>query len=235
MREISEFLSSIDNFSDVNYYRGHADTQWALLPSLARIDVSSINTSSIGIWNSYEWSNLEREILRAFEKHGCSLLKTPPKNSLEWLIHAQHHGLPTRLLDWSLNPLKALFFAVENPELDHLDGAVFGVSVMTNFVMDKYVEIQNIGKITGFNSSSLNMRVAAQEGCFTLSPMPGGLNSFTEVKVDRNSVDYLGKYEIPKESKPALRKQLHKLGVTHKFLFPDLDGLAKSIKRDFGL
>jgi hypothetical protein len=230
MREISEFLKTIDSFGYVNYYRGHADNSWDLLPSLSRTEVSSID-----VFNCPNWSDLEREILRAFEKHGCSIINTPPKNSLEWLIHAQHHGLPTRLLDWSSNPLKALFFAVENPELDCLDGVVFGASVVTNFVMDKYVEIDQHNKIIGFHSSSLNKRVTAQEGCFTLTPLPDDWGDFMKVEADNNSLDYLGRCPIPKENKPALRKQLKKLGVTHQFLFPDLDGLAKSIKRDFGL
>ncbi|MCR9421887.1 FRG domain-containing protein [Vibrio sp. RM-69-4] len=230
MIEITEFLKAIDSFGYVNYYRGHADVNWKLIPSLARTQASSID-----VWNCSQWADLEVEILRAFEKHGCSIIETPPRNQLEWLIHAQHHGLPTRLLDWSSNPLKALFFAVENPALDHLDGVVFGASVVTNFVMDKYVEINQHNKIIGFHSSSLNKRVAAQEGCFTLTPIPDGWGKFVEVEENNLSVDYLRKYEIPKEHKPVLRKQLKTLGITHQFLFPDFDGLAMSIKRDFGL
>lgn len=227
MVEVTEFLKKIDNFGCVNYYRGHADVNWKLLPSLARTQTASEDV--------LEWGDLEAQILRDFEKHGCSIIETPAKNQLEWMIHAQHHGLPTRLLDWSSNPLKALFFAVEDPKFDHLDGMVFGVSVVTNFVADKFVEINKYNKIVGFHSSSLNKRVAAQEGCFTLTPLPKDRGGFMEVDDRTNSIDYLGRYRIPKEHKPALRKQLKRLGITHQFLFPDLDGLATSIKRDLML
>ncbi|WP_413700849.1 FRG domain-containing protein [Psychromonas sp. KJ10-10] len=230
MHEINEFLKAIDNFEYVSYFRGHSDLTWELVPSIARMNPASLN-----IPEHAHWSGLECDILREFEKHGCSIFKKAPQNELEWLIHAQHHGLPTRLLDWSTNPLKALFFAVEDPSYDHLDGVVYGVEPKLNFVMEKFVELNKFDMIIGFHSSSLNHRVTAQEGSFTLSPLPNKWEPFTEIQPDNKSVDYLASYIIPKEHKSKLRKQLKKLGITHKFMFPDLDGLAKSIKRNYGL
>ncbi|AUJ35188.1 FRG domain-containing protein [Vibrio vulnificus] len=230
MREISEYLEAVGQFEDVSYYRGHADSTWKLLPSLARIDTSVLNTNRF-----INWLGLEVDIMRDFEKHGSSLLQSPPKNELEWLIHAQHHGLPTRLLDWSTNPLKALFFAVENPAYDHVDGVIFGVEPVLNYVMERFVSVTKPNKIIGFYSSSLNNRVIAQEGCFTIYPLPEKWDCFTEITENNGSVDYLASYIVPKEHKPKLRKQLDTLGINHKFMFPDLDGLAKSIVRTIGL
>ncbi|ELB2183331.1 FRG domain-containing protein [Vibrio parahaemolyticus] len=230
MREISEFLEAVGQFDHVSYYRGHSDAAWQLLPSIARINVSAIDTDE-----HIHWKGLELDIMRQFEKHGSSLLHKSPKNDLEWLIHAQHHGLPTRLLDWSTNPLKALFFAVENPAYDHVDGVLFGVEPALNYVMERFVDISKNRNIIGFYSSSLNNRVIAQEGCFTIYPLPNKWESFTEIEAENDTVEYLSSYVVPKEHKPALRKQLNLLGITHKFMFPDLDGLAKSIVRDIGL
>lgn len=230
MREISCFLNAINDFGYVSYYRGHGDASWVLLPSIARLESSNIN--------KYRFVNLhvlELYMMREFEKHGCSLLSSAPKNELEWLIHAQHHGIPTRLLDWTTNPLKALFFAVENPNYDHVDGQLFGVSPVLNFVMERFVDTQKYDEIIGFHSSSLNSRVIAQEGCFTIHPLPNKWDSFPYISKESGTVEHLVSYVIPKEHKPALREQLKKLGITHKFMFPDLDGLAKSIVRDIGL
>ncbi|EJL6481662.1 FRG domain-containing protein [Vibrio cholerae] len=230
MREISEFLNAVGGFEEVSYYRGHADINWELLPSIARID-----TSLIDVDEYIHWRGLELDIMREFEKHGSSLLSKTPKNDLEWLIHAQHHGLPTRLLDWSTNPLKALFFAVENPLHDNVDGVLFGVAPKLNYVLERFVDVSKEDKIVGFHSSSLNSRVFAQEGCFTIFPTPKKWATFTPIGMDNGTVDKLSKYVVPKEHKAALRKQLTRLGISHKFMFPDLDGLAKSIVRSVGL
>ncbi|EPN4952081.1 FRG domain-containing protein [Vibrio diabolicus] len=230
MREISEFLQSVDAFEYVSYYRGHGDISWQLLPSIARIDHSVINVSE-----HLHWAGLELDLMREFEKYRCALLSKMPENELEWLIHAQHHGLPTRLLDWSTNPLKALFFAVENPDYDNVDGIVFGVEPALNFVMERFLGANKFDKIVGFHSSSLNNRVLAQEGCFTLFPLPEKWEPFTQISSSNNTVDYLASYVVPKEHKVALRKQLQTLGITHRFMFPDLDGLAKSIVKNIGL
>lgn len=60
-----------------------------------------------------------------FEKYSVSYKDYRPIPYLDKLVDAQHFGLPTRLVDWTTNPLKGLFFAVENSEFDAVNEAVY--------------------------------------------------------------------------------------------------------------
>ena len=97
-------------------FRGQSDVTWPLIPSIARM---------FDKLDGYEnWNVFEDDILQRFRKYSTPFINKTPINRFEWMVIAQHHGLPTRLLDWTTNPLKGLFFAVENPS-HNCDGAVW--------------------------------------------------------------------------------------------------------------
>ncbi len=133
IRNIVEFRKFLDQnlqFRQDNYiYRGHGDKDWELKPRIARRgEKQRIYNLDENIFLIHEREFLE-EFVNKYKRH--SDLKYTPPNLLETLMTARHFGFPTRLLDWTSNPLIALFFAVY--EEWNKDGIVwcFDTSIQT--------------------------------------------------------------------------------------------------------
>src|SRR4051794_14108420 len=94
--DLVKALHELMHTGDARWFRGHADSTWKLLPSLARLP------------NKIE---AELALIKRFKQNAYSIGDVPPESEdWRWLFLMQHHGAPTRLLDWSENPLVALYF-----------------------------------------------------------------------------------------------------------------------------
>ncbi|MGD0547872.1 MAG: FRG domain-containing protein [Terracidiphilus sp.] len=80
------------------WFRGHANHSWHLEPSLARSGKLVA----------------ELQLMKQFKQNAFQFLDVPPQDEHEWIFLMQHYAIPTRLLDWTENPLIGLYFAVQD-------------------------------------------------------------------------------------------------------------------------
>lgn len=201
------------------FFRGQG-MDWPLLPTIARDGADSLA--------------LEREkvLLRAFKRQAPLYSSMAPANDWEWLALAQHHGLPTRLLDWTRNPLAALWFALDQASTQ--PAVVWMFEPNDAYVIKEGAETGSpfAGTYTQiYEPRHISPRIRAQDGAFTVHKFSAKSQRF--VALERNNVqkERLSKVTIPQELFENTRLNLEGCGVHAASLFPNLDGLAKRLTR----
>jgi len=193
--------------------------------------------------------NKERTFNRQFRRMSSSLV--PARLDIVSLYFlAQHHGLPTRLMDWTMNPLSALFFAASGSSED--DGVIFVMNPkdLGSFAEMRDSKVEDVIKAVfddrsvPFESTIIPLlpdlyagRMLQQSSCFTLHTPPLWLNDQTlslqdeaTYSVTPTAITNVTKYVVPKEAKLTVRLMLRRLGITDATLFPDLEHVASEIK-----
>lgn len=189
-------------------FRGHSNSNYELKTSLGRCDSFYGRTIQ----------QLEKRLLKLFKESSLPYLEHKPSSELEWLAVAQHFGLPTRLLDWSYNPLVATYFAVEdNPEDD---GALFMLSGCSTIQNPDTFKIGTLKKVQKYRPPYITSRIQNQSGLFTIHNNPEEV--FTHEKMK--------KVIIPKEVKRDIKRTLFKYGINQRMIYPGLEGIAKDLK-----
>src|ERR1041385_1950582 len=135
-------------------YRGVRNANYKLIPKVGR-------------FRAYTKS-LEQDILYQFKRHAFPYLEYDLQNDWEWLATAQHHGLPTRLLDWTANPLVAAFFATEGQK--ETDAAIHVLNAAYIINVTKVRSPFRVKKVEIFQPTHITRRIAVQAGHFTVHP-----------------------------------------------------------------
>ena len=192
-------------------FRGVSDASYKLIPKVGRIFEALEDADRL------EW---EQRIFWSFKRRAVPYLgEWKPSNEWEWLALAQHHGLPTRLLDWTDNPLVALYFAVVEHTESNSAVYVFraGRSTAYPHLNTSPFEMKDVIK---YSPPHLATRISAQDGIFTVHPEPS--EPFMSNDISR--------FVIPSTMRSDFRSILNTYGITPGRLFPDLDGLTKEIE-----
>lgn len=206
MEYISQFLQQI-NLGDNFIYRGHSDYRWVLTPSVGR--------HYKGPWGDVlEW---ELRALMEFKNRAIPHLKYNPKTDIEWLCLMQHHGLSTRLLDFTTNPLIALFFASDPSLLE--DGEFIIAQYGRSYENVSDDNLFNRTHSFAYHPPHINERIIGQQGCFVYASVP---NQPLEHR-------RISRLRVKREYKRFIRQELTSIGISHALLFPGIDGICNDL------
>ena len=229
------------------WYRGLPSAELSLLPTLHREGIPV---------------ELEDQLMNRFLQNAHEFLDVRPQGEWEWMLLARHHGLPSRLLDWTENPLAGLFFAAgdESDGYTQTDGALWclsprdlnelgNVSTPTHVLpmFRDEIEIPTSDEVlNNYRTSSVRSATleqprppAAAISIRTNKRIQAQLGVFTIHHSDTKPLEkwedgsFLWRYIVPKGAKALLRDELRLAGVSSLTLFPDLDNVAREAKRGY--
>ncbi len=221
--QLSDFIEYLEQHCDydLSLFRGQREDK-DLLPRIARVGL-----------RDPESLQFENKMMQAFQREAVTYLSPSPTNMWDWLAIAQHHGLPTRYLDWTKNPLAALWFAIRNPaEQKDLDCVVWIFHPEENdYIQEPETSPSpfDVKRTMVFEPRHVTPRIRAQEGIFTVHRFMETTKQFVPLQQQKNYYKKLSKILIDPINFPPIRFDLDRCGVHASSLFPDLEGVAKRV------
>lgn len=235
IQSVSDLIALLDSWDRRSrpWFRGQVDKGWSLVPS--------------GLRNA-SWIKHEGDMLKRFRQEVAGRASVQPAHDWDWVCLAQHHRLPTRLLDWTTNPLIGLYFAVERDDGHDgkADGRLFALDPYElnriSFGSDNVLLLgadqdlndyllaspsqQKRGPVAVVAQQTFG-RLIAQSGVFTLShhldaqPLADALGPA------------LSSWRVPLEKKERIRNELEALNIHSASVYLELDSFATRIRESY--
>jgi len=259
-RTFSEFIEIVEReqgncgSSGQLWFRGAGKSSYGLIPTLYRHPMHR-SVQSL--------EELEQKLIVRFRQRSIPFVTESPKDQWDMLFFMQHYGVPTRLLDWTESPMVALFFAVMSGPFKITNGlpvyssdaaiwilnpAVWNSSALKHQSYDRGILTPVDEALAGYKPGTkfkdMNMhpvalygahnspRIVAQRGAFTVF---GQSNRPMEkvFEAEHFPKGSLLKLVLERDALPAMRLSILNQGISESVVFPDLENLAKEIKRSF--
>lgn len=244
VKTISQLVEETKSVGSSAFFRGHRRFDWELKPGVFRPSCKGN----------------ERSMLNDFRNQApVRYANSPQEDDLcAWLCLAQHYGLPTRLLDWTLSPLVAAYFATEPSAEDDLHaGAIWALNAiklngLTAYGRGLFCLSMGNGEVAEVVRPAFDDAHTSPRTTLAVGPTVRDTRLFVQQSVstlhgDGRSLEEWGAELIPDAaerrglllcafippaSKPTIRLDLERLGIHEAALFPDLGNLARFVSRD---
>ncbi|MDB4881111.1 MAG: hypothetical protein JWL60_2557 [Gemmatimonadetes bacterium] len=186
-----------------------------LVPQLSRLRPRGISRAE-----------LERVMVKEFMRTAPPHLDIIPESTVEWLAVARHYGMATRLLDWSLNPLAALWFVVERTPA-RTDGVIW---ILNSGALEDLgdEDALAIRRVKIVRPRHIVGRIVSQLGLFTIHPLVD--DGFVPLNEQPEHGSVLQKLTIDRRAYVDIRRALDRCGVNASSIYPGLDGLCAHLQ-----
>ena len=224
IRSLSEYTSILENSlrrtNRVVLFRGQ-NMDWPLIPQIGRVSLHKARARE------------EEYMLRDFFTYARSHLRKEDLTKLEKLSIAQHYGVPTRLLDWTEDPLTALYFATNDGPKSIASGVVWTFSFEINHPIilnpSRNFDPFQDNQFWAYRPDHLITRQYSQSAWFTIHPLTQRKGKYLDFEEIDDASIRVDKFIIPPSGKGFIAGVLRDFGINKYSIFGDLDSLGQSV------